>query len=497
MYFQFIFMAVVMFVYMPVHSAYAQCSVNFGTTAAQLSFSTYAGDIVHAVSGEMIYSDSFDVWQDDSLRVVSCSGSGGLPDFSIQLTILPTFDVYGGQVIDSLAGVRHDVVQSTGGLRGGLPFNNSGVSESSSGDVRGYTIKVLFAPHVNVRASDFSVNFTSGNTDARIFESCVVEFLDSTYRPYAPAVYKGFYDSAAPSRIDTACPGGFLDSAGYIKRDAPWRWTGNGTFAAQSTETVDIGDVCHPLNGVKGSDDDKQVNPITHAGLSQYHRIGGFIFTVYAEDVAGGQSDSGISSSKTSINTLVTSTLTGFTISGSLPVTWMYFNIENKEDFPHLTWATASEHQNSHFEIEKYTKGAGFEKIAEVPGAGNSMEVRHYEFPDHNRCDVSPCYYRLKQVDFDGRFEYSAVKSYWEQDKSEGSIFPNPLRDHGQISVNRKVKSALIFSANGRMVRDLGRLNSGCCTTLDMSGLISGLYVLKLEFEQGDIKLYRFHVCRE
>ncbi|RAU81474.1 T9SS type A sorting domain-containing protein [Pontibacter arcticus] len=73
-----------------------------------------------------------------------------------------------------------------------------------------------------------------------------------------------------------------------------------------------------------------------------------------------------------------------------------------------LEWSTASEKDNSHFEVERSADGQAFEQIGKVNGNGNSSVKRRYNFTDNNPAsDLN--YYRLKQVDFDGKSEYSKV----------------------------------------------------------------------------------------
>jgi hypothetical protein len=72
-----------------------------------------------------------------------------------------------------------------------------------------------------------------------------------------------------------------------------------------------------------------------------------------------------------------------------------------------LNWATASEINNSHFEILKSIDGQTFEPIGRVEGAGNSASIQKYSFQDK---DVkAKQYYKLKQIDFDGQLAYSDV----------------------------------------------------------------------------------------
>ena len=74
-----------------------------------------------------------------------------------------------------------------------------------------------------------------------------------------------------------------------------------------------------------------------------------------------------------------------------------------------LNWTTASETQNKLFEIERSQNGENWQKIGKVPGNNNTIKPTHYQFLDKIPF-LSDNYYRLKQIDFDGNYEYSEVK---------------------------------------------------------------------------------------
>jgi hypothetical protein len=73
-----------------------------------------------------------------------------------------------------------------------------------------------------------------------------------------------------------------------------------------------------------------------------------------------------------------------------------------------LSWTTASEINNSHFEVERSIDNQNFSVIGNVSGKGTTTEINSYSFTD-NSISESKYFYRLKQVDFDGSFEYSDV----------------------------------------------------------------------------------------
>lgn len=89
-----------------------------------------------------------------------------------------------------------------------------------------------------------------------------------------------------------------------------------------------------------------------------------------------------------------------------VPVTLVDFSLTQFDETVILTWVTATEINNSHFVIEKSTDGETWVAVGLIAGVGNSNSLQHYTYVDRS-ANVS--YYRLKQVDFDGQFEYSPI----------------------------------------------------------------------------------------
>lgn len=99
---------------------------------------------------------------------------------------------------------------------------------------------------------------------------------------------------------------------------------------------------------------------------------------------------------------------TGTTV---LPVSLASFTAKtNKAGKVDLAWTTASEQNNSHFEVTRSTDGASFAKIGEVAGNGNSNTIKNYSHTDNSPV-AGINYYQLKQVDNDGKSALSKVVS--------------------------------------------------------------------------------------
>ncbi|MFY0594649.1 Calx-beta domain-containing protein [Roseivirga sp.] len=157
----------------------------------------------------------------------------------------------------------------------------------------------------------------------------------------------------------------------------------------------------------------------------------------------------------------------------------------------YLTWETASEVDNSHFDIERSFDGITFETIGTVAGNGQSDSVNYYEFLDKNLANGRN-YYRLKQVDFNGVFDYSEIVSIFfegfrEADYERNKIYPNPI-DRGkelQIAYSSRTEQSLtihIFDRQGTTVlaKDVKVLTGENLLLLNTNRLTQGLYIIRI-----------------
>lgn len=113
-----------------------------------------------------------------------------------------------------------------------------------------------------------------------------------------------------------------------------------------------------------------------------------------------------------------------------LPITLASFEAKPLEDKSvNLTWQTVSEENNDYFSIEHSTDGINFREVAQQVGNGTTSTVQNYSFL-HRNVDNGLHYYRLKQVDFDGKFEYSAIVTAKVTFANDDVILtPNPTSD--------------------------------------------------------------------
>lgn len=93
-----------------------------------------------------------------------------------------------------------------------------------------------------------------------------------------------------------------------------------------------------------------------------------------------------------------------------LPIELMSFTASFQNNEVKLNWATATETNNSHFVVQRSIDGQEYENITTLAGQGNSSAPTAYSYTDKNyKCGIA--YYRLMQVDFDGKFSHSAVNT--------------------------------------------------------------------------------------
>lgn len=117
----------------------------------------------------------------------------------------------------------------------------------------------------------------------------------------------------------------------------------------------------------------------------------------------------------------------------ALPVELTAFNGEIKGGDIQLFWETASESNNKGFEIQRSFSGKDWEILDFVYGQGNTSEANSYEYKDRS-APGGILYYRLKQLDFDGQFEYSSIISLnLGKSTPKVTIAPNPAYQEFQV----------------------------------------------------------------
>lgn len=173
-------------------------------------------------------------------------------------------------------------------------------------------------------------------------------------------------------------------------------------------------------------------------------------------------------------------------VASPLPVELAQFSASLDESIEavKLDWTTLSETNNSHFEIEKSSDGIRFEKAGMVAGNGNSNVVVSYSFYDY-AYDGSTIFYRLKQVDFDGKYEYSPVLVVQESLSLNESKMISAIASGGSMNVNLLINQAgeyqvQVFDLSGKVVSE---------TNASLEEGMAELNVVVSNYKQGSVFL--------
>ncbi len=175
-----------------------------------------------------------------------------------------------------------------------------------------------------------------------------------------------------------------------------------------------------------------------------------------------------------------------------LPVELISFTARKIEKSVVLNWSTATEINNSHFAIERSTDGTSFTAIDSVAGAGNSNSVIDYNYTDMNAIPATNSYYRLRQVDFDGKTSYSAVQLIKViQTMTIGDIYPMPAVENINVPVESLKGgncTADIYDLSGKLVHSETFTLGVASQTLSIStaDLKQGMYVLSINNSNGE-----------
>jgi hypothetical protein len=169
------------------------------------------------------------------------------------------------------------------------------------------------------------------------------------------------------------------------------------------------------------------------------------------------------------------------------PVVFYSFEGESREGVSVLKWKTALEHNNSGFAVEKSEDGVFFKEIGFIEPSRNNAEIKTYEYKDYTF--ISSSYYRIRQVDYDGRFLYSKI--IYLESKPSDIFFIKPNPSKGSITLVAGGVPDEVYQVNVNSIEgvnlaifkgDLKQLN------LELNNLLSkspeGIYVIAIRTKE-------------
>ncbi len=172
--------------------------------------------------------------------------------------------------------------------------------------------------------------------------------------------------------------------------------------------------------------------------------------------------------------------LASSTLNNPLPIELISFDGEVHDDGVKLTWETATEMNNDHYEIERSGPELKFVSIGSVQSLPHFNTTQHYEYIDRHPL-AGKNYYRLKQVDLDGTARFFKVVPV-VVDGTELRVYPNPALSGTKVFLNQKASFSVV-SGLGEIMMRLEQANE-----FESSELMPGIYTLIFD-DGGSIRL--------
>lgn len=182
-----------------------------------------------------------------------------------------------------------------------------------------------------------------------------------------------------------------------------------------------------------------------------------------------------------------------------LPVEYLSFSGFNDDEGDILNWVTASEINNDYFVVEVSSDMFSYHEVGRVEGSGNTNNQMKYTFVNSS-FSAGTRYYRLKQVDFDGTYDYSeSISIFSSIDELDISVFPNPFTDYISFKfsgVDEKLMANIqIYNNIGQLVYESDHdISAEDSPKISLKTLHSGVYFLKIAIDK---RFFTFKIIKK
>lgn len=174
-----------------------------------------------------------------------------------------------------------------------------------------------------------------------------------------------------------------------------------------------------------------------------------------------------------------------------VPVKFVGFNVTKNNNNALLNWSVENENANTaNYEVELSANGVNFEKVATIAPFNNGRAANSYNFTQQNLSSIrnsGVIYFRIKQIDRDGKFVYTEIKSVRLDGKTFAvNAFPNPVKDYTKVTIdlvdNTPINIAIVDAA-GKQVDaiQLQGIKGVNVKSINMSTFASGSYLIKVQ----------------
>ena len=167
-----------------------------------------------------------------------------------------------------------------------------------------------------------------------------------------------------------------------------------------------------------------------------------------------------------------------FAITGTLPLSWQSVTGNlNAQKQATINWQV-QENNVANYVIEKSTDGRIFNPIGTTSSKDDG--TNNYSFTEFNTLN-GVVYYRIKQIDNDGRFGYSNIIMLTNQPINQSTIYPNPAKEFTTLQTNNSLlnSKATLTEINGKIWQTINIAQA--FTNINLSGYTSGIYLLRTQ----------------
>jgi hypothetical protein len=181
------------------------------------------------------------------------------------------------------------------------------------------------------------------------------------------------------------------------------------------------------------------------------------------------------------IQTFSTFGFLGSTSINTLPVKLLSFTGEINGKVNDLKWATATELNNDRFELERSANGTDWKAIGTVGGNGTTNTTKNYTYTDAYPL-ATQNYYRLRQIDFDGKFELSTIIMLNNRKTNSFVVAPNPITNTALITLSAPAQNSTIelIDVLGRTLYQENIADDTTTFVLSTNDLPSGTYFIRV-----------------
>ena len=188
---------------------------------------------------------------------------------------------------------------------------------------------------------------------------------------------------------------------------------------------------------------------------------------------------------------------------GALPLEWQDVRVFNKGDHHIIQWQTLREVNVSHFVVERMLEGdASFQALPDIVSANSSGgPPNKYDKKDEEVETHGLYIYRVKQVDFDGRFSYSPYVTIKRSQSKQIELYPNPTRNQSMVQISLEQEADVhitIYDVHGRQIKVVcdQKLPAGTNDVhVDVSEMASGPYTMKVDID-GEVSHKKMTVIK-